>query len=85
MPATLPNNDRAESIPLEPARLTAWTTYAELNADQRKRFGRYILAKEQSRREGDARQRAAQRTRDALERCGGDKGKALLLLIGEGK
>lgn len=69
------------SIPTAPAALNFQTTYADLNEDQRRRFGRSILARDAMRREAAARAALAERARKAMEAAGGDKGKALLAMI----
>ncbi len=74
MPLPLPKD--SEEAP------NAWTTYDELTPDQRARYGEYVRAKDEARAAGIARQRAGDRAAEALGATGGDKGKALLMLIG---
>lgn len=63
--------------------LTAWTTYAELNPDQRARFGGYVLAKETRGHELIAMAAEQERARLAMLACSGDKMKAFAMLLAE--
>lgn len=57
--------------------LTAWTRSEDLTPEQDAKFGNYIRAKEQSRREGAAIMGHRERIRRLSAVCGGDVGKVL--------
>jgi hypothetical protein len=61
--------------------VTAWTTYSELSADQRRRFGGYVLAKDEARQAYEHRRETEARADAALKATGGDKQAALALML----
>lgn len=61
--------------------VTAWTTYEELTADQRERFGSYVKAKDEARRAAAANQARNEAAGRALKATGGDKLAALGLML----
>lgn len=63
--------------------LTAWTTYAELNDDQRERFGKAVQFRDQSRAEASTGVAAADRAKRNLIAAGGDTLKALSLSLAQ--
>lgn len=67
------------------ARLTARTKSSELTPEQDARCGNYIRAKEAAARENRAVVAGYARAREALAACGGDKGRALAMLLAGGR
>lgn len=61
--------------------VTAWTTYDELTADQRSRYGAAVKARDDFRARAAANQAANARAADALKAAGGDKLAALGALL----
>jgi hypothetical protein len=72
--------DASHTVP----RVTAWTTHDQLSDDQKARFGGYVLAKDEARKNAAYRQARLAEADRALAVAAGDTLKALASLLNGG-